>query len=81
MIEPTFTDFILFPAKECSSCHTALPANRDFYTPKKSRPDGLNTECRACKCERERRRYAEDPAARESKRVADQRRRVRTVRS
>ena len=75
MVEPTFTDFILFPAKTCATCGTLLPANTDFFARDKTQPNGLKVECRACNCARGRRRYADDPAYRERKKLAARQRR------
>ena len=50
MIEPTYVDFLLFPAKTCGSCGTTLPANRDFFQPDvRAGKDGLTSNCRACR--------------------------------
>ena len=61
MIEPTYVDFLLFPAKTCGTCGTCgttLPANKDFFQPNvRAGKDGLTSNCRACRAKSSRASY------------------------
>jgi DNA-binding CsgD family transcriptional regulator len=35
--------------KECSKCKSMLPANEEFFSPKKDSKDGLHSYCRKCR--------------------------------
>lgn len=34
--------------KECTGCHQALPATREFFWKDHYEPDGLRKRCKAC---------------------------------
>jgi hypothetical protein len=47
--------------KRCSKCGQELPATREYFVAKSSRPDGLDSWCKVCKYNHAKKKYDENP--------------------
>ena len=54
-----------YTSKVCTKCHIEKPATVEYFSPDKKHSDGLRSECKECKNQRQNERRANDPEYRE----------------
>jgi len=86
-----FVDTLLFGPKHCRTCRLPKPKSSEHFDRDTTNDDGLHTECKQCRRERQlanprqdnaartaaqRERYQSDPEYREARKAAERKRRA-----